>query len=216
MKLTDTQAIILNAAAQRDRLVALPLSPSLRGGAATKVVTAMVSKGLIATVPARGDDPVWDDTDDGAALTLVATDDGLAAIGLCNADGQPCDVHSDSADGPDAETAPSTMPEPSMDARKGNAARKPRASRKAAQCAPTPTDRAKAATTRPGTKQVALIAMLRRPEGASITEIADTFGWLPHTARGAVSGALRKKLGLDVQSERVAERGTVYRLLAEG
>ena len=185
MKLTDTQCMILSAAAQRARLVALPLPPSLRGGAASKVVTAMLAKGLIAIVPARADEPRWDETDDGSALTLVATDEGLAAIGI------------------EPETAPSTATERATDAPKGKAAPKPRARRKAATAASSASDGAKVPTTRPGTKQGALIAMLRRPEGASIAEISDAFGWQQHTTRGAVSGALRKKLGLDVQSERV-------------
>ncbi len=65
---------------------------------------------------------------------------------------------------------------------------------------------------REGTKQEALIAMLKRPEGSSIAEIAAEFGWLPHTARGAIAGALKKKLGLNVTSEKVDARGRVYKL----
>src|SRR3989338_7326864 len=45
-------------------------------------------------------------------------------------------------------------------------------------------------------KQAQLIAMLKRPQGASINEIVSSFGWLPRTARGAIAGALKKKLGL--------------------
>jgi hypothetical protein len=47
-KLSDTQVIILSAAAQRDDGNVLPLPGSLRGGAATKVVGALLSRGLIA------------------------------------------------------------------------------------------------------------------------------------------------------------------------
>jgi hypothetical protein len=65
---------------------------------------------------------------------------------------------------------------------------------------------------REGTKQEALIAMLRRPEGASIAEITAEFGWLPHTSRGAIAGALKKKLGLDVTSEKDEIRGRIYKL----
>ena len=43
-KISDTQAIILSAAAQRDDRIALPLPESLRGGAAAKVVGAMLAK----------------------------------------------------------------------------------------------------------------------------------------------------------------------------
>jgi hypothetical protein len=69
--------------------------------------------------------------------------------------------------------------------------------------------------TRADTKQAQLIAMLQRPEGATVAEIADALGWQHHTVRGAIAGALKKKLGLDVESEKVDERGRVYRVAAE-
>ena len=65
---------------------------------------------------------------------------------------------------------------------------------------------------RTGTKQEALIAMLRAPEGATIDEIAAALDWQPHTARGAISGALKKKLGLEVTSEKIDGRGRAYRI----
>lgn len=69
-----------------------------------------------------------------------------------------------------------------------------------------------AAAQRPGTKQAQLIAMLLPPEGATIAEIAEATSWQHHSIRGAISGSLKKKLGLAVISEKVAERGRVYRL----
>ena len=63
-----------------------------------------------------------------------------------------------------------------------------------------------------GTKQDTLIAMLRAPEGATIVEIVAATGWLSHTVRGSMAGALKKKLGLEVTSEKVEGRGRVYRL----
>ena len=67
---------------------------------------------------------------------------------------------------------------------------------------------------RTGTKQATLIAMLRAPDGATIEEIMTATGWLAHTARGAMSGALGKKLGLIVTSEKDTLRGRVYKLPA--
>lgn len=66
--------------------------------------------------------------------------------------------------------------------------------------------------TRADSKQAKLIEMLKRPDGATIDEIAKKFEWQPHTVRGAIAGALKKKLGLDVQSEKVEDRGRVYRI----
>jgi hypothetical protein len=74
------------------------------------------------------------------------------------------------------------------------------------------TEAPKARTAREGTKQATLIAMLRVPEGATIAEIMTATGWQSHTVRGAMAGALKKKLGLEVTSEKIEGRGRVYRL----
>jgi hypothetical protein len=53
---------------------------------------------------------------------------------------------------------------------------------------------------RAGTQQARVIALLRRAGGATVDEIATATGWQAHTVRGMISGALKKKLGLDVAS----------------
>ncbi|WP_366521895.1 hypothetical protein [uncultured Paracoccus sp.] len=77
-KLSDTQALILSTAAQRPEHIALPLPDSLRGGAAAKVVGAMLAKGFLEEVDAdtRKGEPVWRESGDGHGVTLVATDAG--------------------------------------------------------------------------------------------------------------------------------------------
>ena len=65
---------------------------------------------------------------------------------------------------------------------------------------------------RSNSKQAMLIEMLKRPDGATIEEIAKKFEWQSHTVRGAIAGALKKKLGLNVQSEKVEARGRIYRI----
>ena len=65
---------------------------------------------------------------------------------------------------------------------------------------------------REGTKQMQLIAMLKRSEGVTVDEAASTLAWQRHTVRGALAGALKKKLGLIIQSEKVEGRGRVYRI----
>ncbi len=167
-QLSDTQAIILSAAAQRPEHIALPLPESLRGGAAAKVIGAMLAKGFLEEVEANmhKGEPVWRETGDGHGVTLVATDAGLAAIGI----------------EPDASAAPEPAP--------------------------------KTRTPREGTKQATLIAMLRAPDGATIEEIMAATGWQSHPVRGAMAGALKKKLGLEVTSEKIEDRGRVYKLPA--
>ena len=60
-------------------------------------------------------------------------------------------------------------------------------------------------------KQDEVIAMLRRPEGATVDEVVSATGWQRHTVRGVFSGALKKKLGLTLASAK-EERGRVYRI----
>ena len=64
-------------------------------------------------------------------------------------------------------------------------------------------------------KQDAVIAMLRRSEGATVDEVASATGWQRHTVRGVFSGTLKKKLGLTLASAK-EERGRVYRIEAPG
>ena len=60
-------------------------------------------------------------------------------------------------------------------------------------------------------KQDEVVAMLRRPEGATVDEVVSATGWQRHTVRGVFSGTLKKKLGLTVASAK-EERGRVYRI----
>ncbi len=66
---------------------------------------------------------------------------------------------------------------------------------------------------REGTKQALLIEILRRPEGATIDEMVIATEWQSHTIRGAMAGALKKKLGLTITSEKDKSRGRVYRII---
>ncbi|MFP7572413.1 DUF3489 domain-containing protein [Marivita sp. S2033] len=180
-KLSDTQTIILSRAAQNEDRVALPLPDSLRGGAAAKVVGAMLAKGFLEEVDAdiRNGEPVWRETGDGHGVTLVATDAGLAAIGI-----EPEEANAAPSRATTEKTAPDAPADP--------------------EAVP------KVRTPREGTKQAQLIAMLRAPDGATIDEIVAALEWQQHTARGAMSGALKKKLGLTITSEVVDGRGRVY------
>jgi len=67
---------------------------------------------------------------------------------------------------------------------------------------------------RANTKQTQLVAMLQRPDGATVEEIAKKLDWQPHSVRGAFVGVIKKRLQLDLQSEKVEGRGRVYRTAA--
>ena len=66
--------------------------------------------------------------------------------------------------------------------------------------------------TRENSKQALVIAMLKRPEGATITQICETTGWQAHTVRGTFAGAFKKKLGLVITSVKVGDR-RIYRIV---
>ena len=64
--------------------------------------------------------------------------------------------------------------------------------------------------TRDNSKQAQVIAMLKRPEGATINQICEATGWQPHTVRGTFAGTFKKKLGLDITSSKEAGGERVY------
>ena len=66
--------------------------------------------------------------------------------------------------------------------------------------------------TRENSKQAQVIAMLKRPEGATIQQICATTGWQQHTVRGTFAGAFKKKLGLDITSIKDQGADRVYRI----
>jgi Protein of unknown function (DUF3489) len=201
-KLSDTQLVILSAAAQRADLAVLPLPDSLtlRGGALKKVMDSLRKRDLIRVIGA-----------DGGPERVVITSEGMAAIGV-EAEGatQP-DAAPTSAEAGAAGEGPAEAAE--TDVRAASAASEP-----AATAGQLPAK----ATPRAGTKQAQMIEMLKRPEGATVEQIAAATGWQKHTIRGAISGALKKKLGLTVEAIRIREVGpnktgakgstTVYRI----
>ena len=71
-----------------------------------------------------------------------------------------------------------------------------------------------ASTAKPKTKLGQLEAMLRRPDGATVEQISQSLDWQAHSVRGAISGALKKKQGLTIASEKAADGRRVYRIAA--
>jgi hypothetical protein len=148
----------------------------------------------------------WRTRDDGVALGLRATAAACKEIAVAPAEtkatkparrkgGKPTRAKRALA-GTRAPTQAKTAPKPA----------KGRSPARTPAVAPT---RGKS---RGGTKQAEMIALLRRTEGATIDEIVATTGWQKHTVRGAIAGALKKKLSLEVTSEKVEGRGRVYNI----
>lgn len=184
-KLTDTQLIVLGKACERTDGAVYPVTTKLNGGALAKVLRSLITKGLIKEVRAKRDETVWRLDDVERPLTLYATPAAYKALGIEQDDG--------------AQEKETTK------------AKSPRRTRAADRDKATKDTRIR---TRANSKQAQLIEMLKSPKGATIDEIVAAFDWLPHTARGVIAGALKKKLGLEVTSEKVEDRGRVYRLPA--
>ena len=189
-KLSDTQSLILNRAACRPGNLAMPLPDGLAGAAAKMAVSKMIERGWLEEVEANTyrKEPLWRETGDGHGTTLIATEAGLEAIEI----------------EPIAASAITRI-------RKAATQTKPNTNLATVDAAPRP----KLASIRQGTKQAMLIEMLQRPDGVSIAEIVEATSWQSHTARGAISGALKKKLGLPITSEQQPGRGMVYKLMTD-
>ena len=82
-------------------------------------------------------------------------------------------------------------------------ARGPRKAAKAEDATPT---------AREGSKKAIVLELLRRPEGATLQEIMSVTGWMAHSVRGFISGALGKKMGLTVESLKTPDGARAYRI----
>ena len=156
-KLSPAQALLLRTATRRADGRVIP-PETLRGGARSKVLTALLQRG-------------WIEPADGGHLL---TDAGYAAIGqqrpVPQDDAQPMDTIDD------------------LQLLEG-------------------------IPVRPGTKLAALVVALRSPQGATSLQLMLATGWQPHTVRGAISGMLRKKLGLNVVLAHHGSGERVYRVV---
>ncbi|MBB5690908.1 hypothetical protein FHS88_003048 [Roseomonas alkaliterrae] len=258
MKLSDTQRVILSAAAQHE--MGLARAPkTLPAAARNAVFRSLIKNNLLIEINAPREHVGlgWRQDEDGTWIVARITDDGLRAIGIDPNAGDAREEDEQSAEAiarrnaqrraaaeaaaPVADTAPTGR----EDAAEGDA---PAEETEAAQAAPTPAPRAslrdaaaavlaawddeanreadmitaldgpmavlRAALTgkpprtarepaaprkpREGTKQEAVLAMLRREEGATIAQICEATGWQQHTVRGFFAG-LKKRQGVEVQ-----------------
>jgi hypothetical protein len=200
-KLTDTQLMILAAAANRDdgSILPLPRTSKLDPETADAVVNDLLKKKLGAERPAVGPAAIRREGDAGQPITLAITPAGRRAIAADP--GKP-------PTGDDAkakESKKSRTGTPSCSKARRHAARTSGGRKaKGGKAAASPAARA-------GSKQARLVELLRHAKGASIAEMVKATGWQAHSVRGVMSGVLKKRLGLTITSTK-EERGRVYRV----
>ncbi len=252
-KLSDTQLVILSAAAQHE--MGLARAPkTLPAAARNAVFRSLIKNNLLAEINAPREHVGlgWRQDDDGAWIVARITDEGLRAIGIDPNEGDAAahtapTVAADDAPGESppttaepAQPAPLTEEIAMLDQALAARTATPRASlRDAAQQvldawdaspaqdatdnpisraiealrtllagkpARTPRDSSAPRKPREGTKQEQVLAILRRPEGATVAQIAEATGWNSNTVRGFMAGLKKKGHTVEVR-DRIRQVG---------
>src|SRR5271166_5344003 len=179
IKLTDTQLVVLSAAAQReDRCLILP--PTLKGGAAQKVANKLISSGFTKEVRPKAGAPIWRrDEESGEDYALKLTAAGAKAIAVAE---NPEREHGNDDGGllesADEPTAPLRVLKAPL----------------AEAIEPAPVG---PSAPRTGSKLARVIELLRRDHGATIDELIAATGWLAHDPRRADRPAQARLSGCD-------------------
>jgi Protein of unknown function (DUF3489) len=192
IKLTETQIVMLSAAAQRDDRCFASLA-SLRGGAAQKVATKLISGGLAKEIKAKPGAPVWrQDEGAGQSYSLKLTAAGVKAIpagGLsASDDSEDADKQTQLAKA-DPEVSQINAEVPTSDSKRPSAPRG-------------------------GTKLAQILELLQRDCGATLKELIAATDWLPHTTRAALTGLRKRRYPVTIERSD-KERGSVYRIRSE-
>ena len=232
MSLSDTQRVILSAAAQHEMGLATALK-TLPAAARNAVFRSLIKNNLLTEINAPQDSVGlgWRQDDDGIWIVARITDKGLRAIGIDPNDGDAA-VEAAPSVPPQAETIIHDAPAaeagqvgpraslrhsasallvawdacPAQDTTDNPISRAVEALRAALQDRQARTSRSPGVP-RQGTKQEAVLTLLRRPEGATIAQIIEVTGWQQHTVRGFFAG-LKKRQSINVEVlERVRQVG---------
>jgi hypothetical protein len=204
MKLTDRQLIILSSAAQReDHGIELP--PDLEQATAEKLVDKLAGAGLIEEVEKSGTLPIWRRVDD-VAFALRITTTGLQAIGVAEGEDAAVPVVKPKS----SKSENTANPKPT----KKQTGRTKKEANKAVRKAEKPSKPKHPAGPRGGSKLDQVKHLLMRKRGATIKELMEATGWLPHTSRAVLTGF--RKRGFAIEREAVKGKPTTYRIVNDG
>ena len=221
-KLTDTQLIALSGATQRqDGAVSLP--DRIKGTAAQKLATSLMDQGFVREIRGKPGMPAWRRDEDGRTYALGITklgravlriaDDGRTSRDAVKGVGLPsprshkgkrrlssAHIASDA----EVDDAPDQVPAHKRDAARAQSSDHTSRGYQSA-------DGQSINSPRQGSKLAEVLALLEREAGASLEELTVATGWLPHTARAALTG-LRKR-GYTFLREGKAKGGSVYSII---
>jgi hypothetical protein len=196
IKLSDTQLVMLSAGAQReDRCLVAP--PTLKGGAAQKVATKLISAGFVEEIEAKAGAPIWRrDNETGQAYALKLTAAGAKAIGI----DESAESENDDNVGGALENANQAAIPTKLEAQHAAPANANE---------PLP---ARPSVPRSGSKLARVIELLQRNHGATIEELMAATGWLAHTTRAALTGLRKRRYAVTIDRSD-NKRGSFYRII---
>jgi hypothetical protein len=183
-KLNDVQLVILSSASQRNDGLAV-VPENVPTAPLNKALAKLTALGFLKEVRVKHDQPLWRTDEEGKRLGLKITKAGSAAIGV--------------AENGSGEQEPLPAPEPTRGGKKA-----------ANKHDPAPAERGEPR----GSKRAQIIALMQRKSGATLDEMVEATGWLPHTTRAALTG-LRHK-AFDITKSKEKGNKTVYRLSRAG
>jgi hypothetical protein len=200
-KLSDLQRLVLSKAAGRDDGGAV-VSAKMNKATTTKLAASLAARKLMREVRSKPGMPVWREDSEGRSVSLVITRAGRAALGVAgkaSVSDRPLSVAKGKAERtPERQKNTRNV---SMLAARGDAA--------------LDDDGAGVAISPPrsSSKQALVIGMLTKKDGASLDALVAATGWLPHSARAALTG-LRKR-GFAIERQRPeGDAASVYRIVA--